>query len=260
MNSPRRTVIALFAWLALLAVPGWSYTIYLKDGSKLIAKEKYTVRGDKAIIHLEGGAETMLPLGEIDAPRTEAANKSNIGTAVVIEDGKAQDLERNNAPAPRKATLQDLIQSRGNQPGGDTTAVAAPPTRRARNESTNQAGSDVVGRAPLRNVEVAGKIREYLFGRGISSVEVLQGSSSLRPMLVYPTSTEGQVFKAIASSASALIHVRDKSPGDVDSFEILCRAPDGGNAGRFVMSPAQAQDLLANRIDLPTYYVKYVIF
>jgi hypothetical protein len=260
MSNPRRTVIALFAWLALVAVPGWSYTIYLKDGSKLIAKEKYVVRGDKAIIYLESGAETMLPVGEIDAPRTEAANVSNLGTAVVIEDGKAQDLSRNSAPPPRKQTLQDLIQSRGAQPGAEATAVAAPPTRRARSEGTTQPGSDVVGRAPLRNVELAGKIREYLFGRGISSVEVLQGSSSLRPMLVYPTSTEGQVFKAIAASASALIHVRDKSPGDVDSFEIICRAPDGGNAGRFVMSPPQAQDLLASRIDLPTYYVRYVIF
>jgi hypothetical protein len=261
MNSPRHlrfTIAALAACFALVAAPVWSYTIIMKDGSKLVAKDKYVVRGDKAIIRLESGSETMLPLVEIDIPRTDAANVDNIGTAVVIEGGEAKGLTKSDTGAPRKATLQDLIQSRA---GTDEEAEAAPePVRRQRPEVSTTAATEVVGRAPLRDVALAGTIREFLFGKGVTSVEVLQGGSASRPLLVFPTRSEGQVFKALAASAVTLIHVREKSPGAVESFEIVCRAPDGGNAGRFVMSPAQAQELVAGRIDMPTYFVKNVIF
>jgi hypothetical protein len=261
MNSPRHlsvTAFAVAAWFAFAAAPAWSYLIIMKDGSKLVAKDKYVVRGDKAIIRLESGSETMLPLAEIDVARTDAANVNNIGTAVVIEGGETKGLTKSDTGVPRKATLQDLIQSRAGAAEG--TETAPEPVRRQRPEITSAAATDVVGRAPLRDVALAGTIREFLFGKGVTSVEVLQGASASRPMLVFPTRSEGQVFKALAASAVTLIHVREKSPGAVESFEIVCRAPDGGNAGRFVMSPAQAQDLIAGRIDMPTYFVKNVIF
>lgn len=255
-----RTALAAFTLLCALSAPAWSYTIYLKDGSKLLAEEKYKVRGDKAIIRLETGTETMLPLSEIDVPRTDEANVGGLGKVLVIEGGKAQDLARNDAPPPRKQTLQDLIQARGPQAeGGGGTAEPAP-VRRPRAEAAQAQSDDILGRPPLRNVELAGTIRTFLFGRGVTSVEVLQGSTARRPLLVFSTATEGQVFKALAASATTLIHVREKSPGDVDSFDVVCRAADGGNAGRFTMTEANAADLLAKRITMPEYYVQYVQF
>jgi hypothetical protein len=247
--------------LALAAGPALAYTIYLKDGSKLIAAEKYKVRGDKAIVRLANGAETMLPLKEIDVERTDKGNELNLGTATVIEGGKTQDLERSTEAPARRSTLQDLIKQREAAPtSGPTTIAQTEKSRRPREEGGAAATSDVVGRSPLRNVALAETIRTFLFGRGISSVEVLQGPTAKRPLLVFSTGTEGQVFKALNASATALLHVRDKSPGDVDSFEVLCRAPDGGSAGRFTMIPPQAQDLVAGRIEMPAYYVKYVQF
>ena len=262
LRRPRIVLTALVAaaFVALVAAPLWGYTIYLKDGSKLVATEKYTVRGNKAIIHLEGGTETMLALTEIDIPRTDSSNGSNLGTAVVIEDGKASDLNKNTAPPPRNATLQDLIKSREAQPASANPPAAPAPVRRPHTEGAPAAAADVVGRSPLRNVDLAEAIRTYIFSRGLASVEVLQGPTAHRPLLVYSTGTEGQVFKAIAASAATLINIRDKRPGEVDSFEIVCRAPDGGNGGRFTMLPAEAQEILAGRMDLPTYFVKYVQF
>lgn len=263
-RTPTRRPAALAAALvALVLVAGGSaafaYTIYLKDGSRLITTEKYTVRGDKAILRLQNGTETMLPLDEIDVARTEQTNQGNLGTAVVIEDGKAADLTRNAAPPPRKPTLQDLIQSRG--PAGESAPPLPPPVRRERSESQRPADEgQVVGRAPLRNVELASSIREFLFGRGVSSVEVLQGPSARRPLLVYTATNEGQVFKALAASAVTLIYVREIRPADVDSFEVLCRSPDGGPGGRFTMTPEMAQDLVAGRISMPEFFVRYVQF
>jgi hypothetical protein len=202
----------------------------------------------------------MLPLSEIDVPRTERSNEDNIGTAVVIEGGKAQELGKNAPPAPRKATLQDLIQSRGNQPDGGTAAPAPAPVRRARTEPAPARAQEVVGRSPQRNVELAGAIRSFLFGRGITSVEVLQGPSLRRPLVVFSTGTEGQVFKALAASATALLHVRDQRPGEVDAFEVVLNSPAGGSAGRFTITPQMAQELATDRIEMPAFYVKYVQF
>lgn len=238
------------------AAPVWSYTVYLKDGSKLVTTEKYRVKGEKAILKLEGGAETQLPLTEIDVARTEQANQNNLGTAVLIEGGQVKDLDRSTAPLPKKATLQDLIKSRGDAP----VAEAAPVRRTPRSDAGSAPRADPGTRTPLRNVEVAESIRRFLFGRGVTSVEVLQGASSARPQLVFSTATEGQVFKALTSSANALLHVRDQHPGSIEAFDVVCNAPAGGSAGRFLLTPPQAQELVAGRVDLPTFYVKYVIF
>jgi len=260
LRTPLRTAFAAVAFCCAFAVPAWSYTIFLKDGSKLLAEQKYTVRGDKAIIKLESGTETMLPLSEIDLPRTEAANQGNLGKALVIEDGKAQNLTRNDAPPPRKQTLQDLIQSRAAQAEAGNAAAAPAPARRQRADSQQLRSDEIVGRPPLRNVELAGEIRTFLFGRGVTSVEVLQGSTARSPLLVFATATEGQVFKALAASASALIHVRENGSNAVDSFDVFCRENDGARAGRFSMTPAHAADLLAKRITLAEYFVQNVQF
>jgi hypothetical protein len=202
----------------------------------------------------------MIPLVEIDVPRTDAANQSNLGTAMVIEGGKAQNVPIQKVEANRKATLQDLIRSRGANNSGTAPPATAEPVRRQRDDAGAAARTSVVGRSPLRDVDLAGTIRAFLFGRGISSVEVLQGNSERRPILAYSTGTEGQVFKAIAASAVTLVHVRDKSPGKVEAFEILCNAPNGGSAGHFVLTPAQAQELVSGQIEMPAFYVRNVIF
>jgi hypothetical protein len=262
--SSRLALAATAAWMAFAfaAGPAVAYTIYLKDGSKIVTTEKYTVRGDKAIIHLTSGTESMLPLSEIDIERTEKSNQQNLGTAVVIEGGKAENLQGNAAPPPRNPTLQDLIKRREANPEAPapTTIAQTPNTRRAASAPAAGGGESVVGRSPLRDVNLAEAIRRFLFGRGISSVEVLQGPSAKRPLLVFPTGTEGQVFKALSASATALLHVRDTSPGAVEAFEVVCRSPDGGSGGRFTMTPAQAQELVAGRVDMPTYFVRNVQF
>ena len=78
--SPRRSVRACIASAAfavallVAATPLLAYTIFLKDGSTLQARQKYTEKGDQAIITLPSGATTTLPLSQIDIPRTNASN------------------------------------------------------------------------------------------------------------------------------------------------------------------------------------------
>lgn len=254
---PRLLLAALVGWLSAGSLA--AYTVHLKDGSSIVAKKKYTVQGDKAILVLPSGTETALALAEIDIAKTEAANQDDLGTAIVIENGKASSLTQNTAPPTGKPTLKEVLQQRAATQGfrnaGEVAFDATPATGSNTRPPTSHAGQ-----APLRDVPLSTEIRTFVFGRGITSLEVQQGTSGRKPRLVYQTSSETQVFRALQASAGALIEVREKFPGQVEGFEVICDGPAGGRGGHFHLSPQQAADLIAGRIDLPSFFVQYVEF
>ena len=252
--------IPLVGLLGLLVASGLAaYTIHLKDGSEIVAKKKYVVRGDKAILVMPSGTESVLALSEIDVARTEAANTNDLGTAIVIENGKATELAASAPPPSSKPTLKDLLEKRaaaeGSSNAGAVALDARPSQRAAARQSTSHAGQ-----APLRNAELSTEIRTFIFARGIGNLEVQQGPSSSRPRLVYATSSESQVFRALLASAGALLDLRDKRPGELEAFEVICDDPTGGRAGHFNLTPQQAADLLSGKIDPASFFLKYVEF
>lgn len=253
-------LLALVALLGLLFSSGLAaYTIRLKDGSEIVAKKKYVVQGDKAILLLPSGVESVLALSEIDVAKTEAANLNNLGTAIVIENGKATDLARSAPPPPRKQTLQDLLEKRAAAEGSTNAGAVALDTGPTQRNSERLATSPSA-QAPLRNSELSTAIRTFIFGRGISNLAVQQGPSSQRPRLVFETASETQVFRALIASAAALLDIRDKRPGEVEAFEVICEGPAGGRAGHFTLTPTQAADLLSGKIALPAFFLQNVEF
>ncbi|MGB5514244.1 MAG: hypothetical protein WBP36_06945, partial [Thermoanaerobaculia bacterium] len=56
----RFTILLSILMIAIMAIPAGAYTIYLKDGSRLIAKEKHRLEDGKAIIVLQNGTRTFI--------------------------------------------------------------------------------------------------------------------------------------------------------------------------------------------------------
>jgi len=85
------------AFLALLLVApalfAYAYAVKLKDGSLVFARVPYTVKGTQAIITLENGIVTQIPLAKVDQPGTEKYNRENFGNAIAI-------------PTPRERAIQ----------------------------------------------------------------------------------------------------------------------------------------------------------
>ena len=81
-------VFAALAFLAfVLVAPALfadAYAVKLKDGSLLFARVPYAVKGTHAIITLENGTITQLPLAQVDEPGTERYNRENFGNAIAI--------------------------------------------------------------------------------------------------------------------------------------------------------------------------------
>jgi hypothetical protein len=254
--------------LALMAMPAFAYTIYLKDGSRLIAKEKYEVRGDLAIFIQDSGTQASIPFDQIDVKRTDEVNIDNVGTAYVIEGGQATDLRKSDTKAPSQKRIQDMI--RDNEAGirpevASPTALQVLPAATATTPSpTNSAVRAKVRSGiayqPFPDRALAGEIRGFVTGRGMTAVEVYAGTSATRPLLVYGTSSEGAVFKALLTAANALLHFQSARPGAIDGIELLCETPDGGLGGRFSLSPEQASDIVSGKTEITKFYVDNVIF
>jgi hypothetical protein len=93
-KAPVRLALALLALLLVApALFAYAYAVKLKDGSLLFARAPYTVKGTQAIITLENGIVTQIPLAKVDQPGTEKYNRENFGNAIAI-------------PTPRERAIQ----------------------------------------------------------------------------------------------------------------------------------------------------------
>ncbi len=255
---------------AAVALPAAAYTIYLKDGSKLIAQEKYRVEGGTAYMTLLNGTQASLRAAEIDVSRTEEANRENLGAAVLIEGGEA--VEAKPAPAPRRRTLEDLIHegavqgpaparpapmARGAGPG----ATAAPPAAGPAPDRTAGGYPDLatLPREPFPGAEVKAAINTYFHDHGIDQVEVVRGTAADRPLVEVTTGSEAAVFRAVALAASALAQLR-RQGDDLPALELLLTTPAQQRAGQFVLTPELADELLSEKVDVATFFLAHVQF
>lgn len=263
----RRTLrsIAAAALSLLLASPLAAYTIYLKNGKTIQSKGKYTVRDGKAYIVLPSGTQSFIKADEIDVARTDAANRSDYGgNAVILDAGTAAPAE---APAPTGSSqrLSDMIANRQaarelpgpgrEKPQQQDAAHTAVRTR------AGYADLATIGRRPFAQADVLTELQQFFHGQGIDDVEIYAGTRPDRPLVEVTTPSEGSVFRSLGIAANALLHVRGRFPsGKVGAFELLMTTPQRERAGQFVLTPEMASDLVAKKVDVPTFYVQNVQF
>ena len=261
MRNIRRALPVVVLAALVLAGPLSAYTIYLKDGQTIIAKGKYRLEKGRAIITLPNGTQTFLNASEIDVRRTDEANRSDLGNAMVLEGNRPSNQQ---APGvPKQKTLSDMITNR--------EAPREPEVRREvrRDTSTSQgpgrtrAGyADLAGveRKPYSNLELASELQQFLRSQGLQEAEIFSGTQADRIRLEITTNSEGSVFRGLATSANALLHIREAHPGRVAAFEILMTTPERERAGQFLLTPELASDLVAQRVEVTAFFIDNVQF
>jgi hypothetical protein len=251
-------------WLGLLAltlaVPLHAYTIYPKDGSRLIAREKYRVEQGRAIIILQNGTQTFIDASEIDTTRTEQANQGQYGTALMLEEGEFRDIE---APAPkRETTLTDL--ARRDSPARSRTParreVPQAPTGRQLRTSAGYVDLASLGRKPYRNLEISTEIQRVFRAKGVGELQIYQGTRPENPFLEITTNSEASVFRSLEAAADALLHLRNQFANDVQNLELLLATASQERAGQFVVTPDLAAELAEKRIEASAFFVRFVQF
>jgi hypothetical protein len=265
MHHPRflrPMILALLALLTAFPLVAAGYTIYLKDGSRLVAKDKYRVENGRAIITLPNGTQTFVPVSQIDTKKTEEANRDGYGGALVLPKSP-QDAEAPPPEAQTDKTLADLIKAR--------TAVPRelPANRREKTDPTpgalvkTKAGYvdfSSLARRPYPNAEVIAELQQFLRGQGAEEVEIYQGTRADHPRIEITTNSEGSVFKTLTMAATALLHIRDLFPNRVSGFELLLTTPERERAGQFVLTPEMSTELVSKKVDVTAFFVRNVQF
>lgn len=263
---PRRFPLAVLALaFALFASPLLAeYVVYLKDGSTVVAREKYTVKDGRAIITLPNGTQTFVKASEIDVPRTDRVNRDGNPGSVVALPGDPRPISPPVDPSKKEKTLKDLIANREAAPRD------LPANRRTKEETVTpgrigktRAGFtdfSTMAREPYPHFEVVSALQQFFREQGIEPVEIHKGTQGDRPLLEISTNSEASVFKGLTTAANALIHVRDLHPQRVEAFEILMTTPSRERAGQFVLTPQMAEDLVAKRVEVSSFFLQNVQF
>lgn len=258
----RFTILLSLLMIAIVAIPAGAYTIYLKDGSRLIAKEKHRIEDGKAIIVLQNGTRTFIEASEIDITRTEQANLGDYGTALVLEDG--QLVEAQIKPTEqRDQRLTDVASS------PDSGALTRPQTRRQNATAIDVAQQRIESgavdlttfpRAPYSAMEISAEATRFLRTLGVESVQMYQGSDPTRAFLEITTNSEAAIFRSLDAAADTLLHLLNRYPDQLQSLELLMSTSDRDRAGQFHLTREVAVALADNEVDASEFFIQHVQF
>jgi len=263
-RSARLTLLgALLALLAALPLLAAGYTIFLTDGSRLVAKEKYRIVNGRAIITLLNGTQTFVPAGQIDVKRTEETNKTGYGGALVLP-GTPQDVGPEPTDTKKDKTLADLISARTaaprELPGSRREKADAGPRGGLIKTKAGFLDFATLARKPYAHTEVTAELQQFFHAQSIEEVEIYEGTRADHPLLEITTNSEGSAFKALTTAANALLRIRDLFPNRVEAFDLLLTTPERERAGQFVLTPEMATDLVSKKVDVTSFFVKNVQF
>lgn len=232
---------ALFT-LAFASQAFATYVVVLKDGTKYSAKAKWTVVNGKAMVKLENGQTLQLDPALIDVPGSENATKLGLTTANIV------DLNPNlpaAQAAPSGQSSLSGIKLRTLPPQGQTTPRTAAPAPVVPAAGSGSIGLDVLDKFE-RSYENVG-----IFEKKIAAT----GARSLRAELT--ADTEERVFNAISATSFLMTRITDTQ---IEMVELFMRTTNGGAAGRFQMTRADAVALDQKTISQHDYFVRKVLY
>ena len=248
----RRTPPVLLAVLALLlAGPLAAYTIYFKDGRTLNVKGKPRIVNGRTVVTLLNGTQASLDPAQIDQKKTDEMNQRDLGAAVILDQGTGTPQA---TPPPQRDPQSRLSELAARDVGPRDQPVTRRPAA-----STGRSATALSSGTPYGDAAIASELSQFFLGQKAEAVEILQGSQG-RPLAQVTTSTEAAVFRALLTGANALLQVRGRYPQKVDGLELVMVAPSGERAGQFTLTPDMAEDLVAKRVGLVSFFLNNVQF
>jgi hypothetical protein len=244
-----RSLVPLFTLLLSLSLFA-DYMVVMKDGTRYKAKQKWTMVNGKALIQLKNGQTMQVDPNLIDVPKSERMTKLGVDANLI-------DLNTANTqaaqPAPQQPSLGSQIRLR---PRTNNGTPAAAPSQPATSPGSVAPISTGGGSLPTRVIENFDRAYENvgIFEKKLDST----GARSLRAELT--VDTEERVFNAISATSFLMVKNAGVDGAQIDMVELFMKTTNGGSAGRFQMSRADADALEARTISQHDYFVRKVIY
>lgn len=245
----------------LAALPAPAYIIILKDGTRLEAAGKPVVSGRNYLFHDKLGAQKMIAVAEVDPARTEAANKENYRDAYILGEPEPMKQEAPSARAKAPSLSEYIRQNRKaeiappplatpaipSEPSGGTRTAAVRPIDSAPAAPVQSVLDPVVQESFLRAYQSAAV-------RGVRITQAAPGTIRVQAV----TDSETIVFGALVGTARGLKEARTAGRL-LDKVELYMSNSAGENAGRFVLTPEDAEGLLNGTTPPAKFFVANVL-
>jgi len=246
-----RKALPIVALTSLLAASAFaSYTIVLKDGTRYVAKSKWTVTNGKALITLESGQTLQLDPNLIDAAQSEKLTNLGIRDATIINLNPVQSSNPAST-RPAQPSLGTNVHLR-NLPG-ETPAPKATPTPSSANAPAVALKAGAVPDMAIEKFKVAFE-NVGIFEQNVIST----GGTSLRAELT--ADNEEKVFNAISATSFLMVRNAGVAGANLEMVELFMKTTNGGAAGRFQMTRADAEALDKHTISQQEYFVRKVLY
>jgi len=252
--------LVLFAAAALLALQAFAadYWVVMKDGTRYKAKGRPTVNGNRATIQMQSGSTLVVDASQIDVAKSEEVTRNGGGEVLAVEQrptGMTPQQQQQSPSLGSQIKLRKLPAQ--TQPQTSTPATLPPPQPAAPITATPSNGAEVQ----------AGVIDK--FSRAFENVGIFEhkitsiNRTSLHCELT--ADSEDKVFNVLSAAAFLVVHNAGIPGAQIDMVEIFMRTTNGGAAGRFQMTQADAQGLYAGGVSptpakLQEYYVRRVLY
>jgi hypothetical protein len=219
-----------------------TYIVVLKDGTKYNAKAKWVVANGKATFKLESGQTIQVNPSDIDPAASERYTKMGLANANVI------DLNPNMPEGADQGPKSSLS-------GIKLRPLPADGTPAPKNPAPTPTVASPAGGGSL-GVDVLDKFERAYENVGIFEKKVTAtGVRSLRAELT--ADTEERVFNAISATSFLMTRITD---ANIEMVELFMRTTNGGAAGRFQMTRADAVALDQKTISQHDYFVRKVLY
>lgn len=242
----KKVLAALVVLVVGLGTAHAVYVVYLKNGKRVVAREKYQVKGKLAVITLKNGAVVSLPLDQINVEKTEKINSLGLGDAELLALGEEGPPPPTPTPTPAMTTLGKL---RGEvaKPTGEAARPTPTPGITLREQPYRDKGVDRAFQEALERYHL------YLY-------RTSQGS---RPEFLYleVQVNEKEVPRALEAVCMTYHLLKQTAPDRTpEQVELRLLNEAGREAGLFRISPEQAAELAEGKTTPDEFFLKYVLF
>ena len=236
-------VILLLAAQQALAV----YVVILRNGARVVAKEKYKVQGPNAVFVTKNGTFTSIPLDQLDVEVTDKVNSQGLGDAQLLEWVDAKKLLPTPTPTPPVAAL-----------GRIKAGVAAKEGAAARPTPTPGV---MFREARYRDSKV-----DLAFQQGLESYHLYlyRTSEGTKPAYLFieiQVNGQPETIKALQAVTATYQLLVQKAPDRLpERVELQMLNEAGKEAGVFRLSADDAAELVSGKVTPESFYVQHVIF
>jgi hypothetical protein len=239
-----------FLAVALLLLAHQTYAVYvimLRSGNRIVAKEKYTVKGPNAVFETKTGAFTSIPLSQIDLESTEKINSLNLGDVQTLDWVDIQKTTPTPTPTVPVSSLGRL-----------RTDLAKPEAEAAKPTPT----PGVI----YRDKRYHDPQVDQAFQQGLESYHLYlyrtsQGTQPTYLFIELQVNGQPETLKALQAVTQTYQLLADKAPNRVpERVELQMLNESGKEAGVFRISAADAAALVSGKITAENFFIQHVIF